>query len=264
MNRPYFAYGSNTHPTRLTSRVASAKRRCPATLHAYSFGWARRPDGTVRATVRSSSGSTRGVLFDGVPPAALDRFEGEGTYYERINVTVATDAGPVEAFTYIAILDEPVAGPSPTDAHYAAWVSSGRAMVGAPTSGVSLVAVYGSLRKGFGNHEWFLKKPDDFAVPCGETTLAGFALYDLGAFPGAVYAAGETIRCEVYAVGPATLAALDRLEGHPSFYRREQIESLSGATMETYVYRGDTDRRALVPGGDWSEHKLTPQAELTF
>jgi gamma-glutamylcyclotransferase (GGCT)/AIG2-like uncharacterized protein YtfP len=46
-------------------------------------------------------------------------------------------------------------------------------------------------------------------------TAAGFTLYDLGAFPGMVAEGSGAVEGEVYAIDDATLARLDRLEGHP-------------------------------------------------
>ena len=47
-------------------------------------------------------------------------------------------------------------------------------------------------------------------------------MLDLGAFP-AVVGGNTKIVGELYEVDKATLASLDRLEGHPSFYERQQI-----------------------------------------
>ena len=90
----------------------------------------------------------------------------------------------------------------------------------------SKVFVYGTLLAGEPNSRLLAR-----AQRIGDArTEEGFALFDLGAFPGMVNVrsrsgAGAVVG-ELYAVDDETLEALDRLEGHPSFYRR--TERLAG------------------------------------
>jgi gamma-glutamylaminecyclotransferase len=84
---------------------------------------------------------------------------------------------------------------------------------------VDAVFVYGTLKKGFSNHH---------LLSCAKfigtaVTEKHYALYEAG-LPYVI--SGEqvsTIHGEVYLVDQVTLAILDNLEGHPNFYKREQV-----------------------------------------
>jgi gamma-glutamylcyclotransferase (GGCT)/AIG2-like uncharacterized protein YtfP len=121
-----------------------------------------------------------------------------------------------------------------------------------PRAGLTRVFVYGTLRRGEGNHRLLLG-----ARFVGEAcTVQGFAMYNLGAFPGLVRASAGSVAGEVYDVDAATLAALDRLEGVPTFYRRERIElegvgSADGYTLTSRQVRGCD----LIPSGDWKRRR---------
>jgi gamma-glutamylaminecyclotransferase len=110
------------------------------------------------------------------------------------------------------------------------------------------VFVYGTLRRGEGNHRLLAH-----AEYVGEArTVPGFALYDLGAFPGLVRDGAGTVVGEVYDVDAGTLAALDRLEGVPSFYRRERIELKGVGSTDAYTLTSRQVRGCdLIPSGDW-------------
>ena len=82
----------------------------------------------------------------------------------------------------------------------------------------NLVFVYGSLKKGFGNHR-LLARAKFIANAC----IFDGKMLDLGAFP-ALIEGHMDIEGELYAVDDATFAALDRLEGHPTFYERKKVE----------------------------------------
>lgn len=85
-----------------------------------------------------------------------------------------------------------------------------------------LVGVYGTLRKGFGNHSYLANAK---FVGSGKTfdryrmTASGVPFLLQG--PNADGAKHVTI--EVYSVNEWQLKSLDRLEGHPTWYKREKI-----------------------------------------
>lgn len=112
------------------------------------------------------------------------------------------------------------------------------------------VFVYGTLKRGHGNHRVL-----DGSTCLGPAwTDAAFTMRDLGAFP-AVYANGETsIHGEVYAVDDSGLARLDRLEGHPGFYQRERV-AIAGIVVWVYLMNDIPTWRAgdcpVIESGVW-------------
>lgn len=113
------------------------------------------------------------------------------------------------------------------------------------------VFVYGSLMRGFGNHGLLQDQ-----TYIGEATVEEFDLHSLGSFPAAVPHDGGSriIRGELYEVDDTALARLDRLEGHPTFYERQDIsaysENMNGnLPAQMYVYQHPVSDP--VPNGDW-------------
>jgi gamma-glutamylaminecyclotransferase len=122
----------------------------------------------------------------------------------------------------------------------------------------TFVFVYGSLRKGEFNHR-LLAVPGARLVIAKARTEPGYELRDLGAFPGMVRGGAGAVIGEVYEVDEATLAALDRLEGHPRFYSRTRIalrDLEAGAAVEAYLLRPEqVVGKPLVISGDWRAHR---------
>src|SRR4051812_27023287 len=75
----------------------------------------------------------------------------------------------------------------------------------------SLIFVYGSLMKGFGNHTLLR---DATFVKEG-LTLPEYTLISLGSFPGVLPDGTTSIKGEVYEVNLKVRDRLDQLEGHP-------------------------------------------------
>ncbi|MCC6649382.1 MAG: gamma-glutamylcyclotransferase [Polyangiaceae bacterium] len=114
------------------------------------------------------------------------------------------------------------------------------------------VFVYGSLLAGEPNHRVLAGA----ALLGAATTTPTFTLYDLGAFPGLVACGEHVVAGEVYEVDAVGLAHLDRLEGHPSFYRRTPITLADGADVETYLLtRAQVAGRPVVTTGSWRVHR---------
>ncbi|MFI5302134.1 MAG: gamma-glutamylcyclotransferase [Polyangiales bacterium] len=114
------------------------------------------------------------------------------------------------------------------------------------------IFVYGSLRSGERNHGVL-----GGALCIGDArTEPRFTLHDLGAFPGLVAGGASHVHGDVYAVDAGTLAALDRLEGHPRYYRRAPIRLEDGREVETYLL---TARQVvgcpIVESGDWRAYR---------
>ncbi len=114
-----------------------------------------------------------------------------------------------------------------------------------------LVFVYGTLKKGFSNHR--LLSGAEFVAAA--QTLEKFAMYSTGTPIVLKEEAVSPIFGELYRVDEKILAALDSLEGHPDWYRREQVEVLvddgeRGTRMETaWLYFSLDKRGTLVPSG---------------
>ncbi len=123
-----------------------------------------------------------------------------------------------------------------------------------------LVLVYGTLMSGMPNHH--LMKSATFLGP-DRTEARTYRMIDLGAFPVAQEQMGKTIGTEpvmgeLYEVNASTLADLDRLEGHPDFYRRKHVRLASGERawlyLGTAMTLAGTRARPTVPGGDWRSY----------
>jgi len=127
--------------------------------------------------------------------------------------------------------------------------------------GITRVFVYGSLLRGMGNHG-FLERSR--FVRSARTAL-GYRMYSLGAFPGVARDVGGQVLGEVFDVDGATLARLDRLEGHPHFYMRSVIALEDGERVETYLIPLETvaPHRAVVATGDWRAHCATLEEDRT-
>ena len=111
-----------------------------------------------------------------------------------------------------------------------------------------LVAVYGTLKKGRSNHPLMRD-----SVLVSEETLSGFIMYSAGGFPVIYRNISHSIVVEVYEVEEDVLRLnLDPLEGHPSWYRREQVETSVG-TAWLYIMQGDQYRRHanLIESGEF-------------
>ncbi|MFN5193577.1 MAG: gamma-glutamylcyclotransferase [Cyanobacteriota bacterium] len=110
----------------------------------------------------------------------------------------------------------------------------------------SLVFVYGTLQRGQINHRRM-----GGARFCGNATMPGIVIHDLGPFPMAVERAG-LVHGEVYAVDGVLLETLDRFEGVPRLYQREWRPLSDGRLVWVYLGRDRQVRHApLLTEGRW-------------
>lgn len=118
------------------------------------------------------------------------------------------------------------------------------------------VFVYGTLRRGEGNHAHFLGRAK--AAGTGRT-VERMTLLNLGAFPAALAIGGPgPIVGELYDVDAGTLARLDRLEGVPHHYRRERVRIArdGGDVVDAWIYLQAMDGQRfaeVIPSGDWKD-----------
>jgi len=114
------------------------------------------------------------------------------------------------------------------------------------------IAVYGTLREGFGNHRII----QDQDLLSKEVVTIPFRMISLGGFPGLVPSdTMNEITIEVYSVDDSSYRSVEILEGYPSFYQKAIIPTSHG-DAEAYVLlheRYQSSSRNVVEGGDWVE-----------
>jgi gamma-glutamylaminecyclotransferase len=113
-----------------------------------------------------------------------------------------------------------------------------------------LVFVGGTLRQGQCNHRYFLGRSKFLG---NAKTKKRYALY--GSWIPFLSRAGSIsqVTGEVYSIDDATLSQLDRLEGHPDAYKREQSQVIlqDGAEISAWIYFCDTPQGNLIESGDF-------------
>jgi len=110
------------------------------------------------------------------------------------------------------------------------------------------VFVYGTLLQGEANHR--LLRDARLIRPA--RTPAEFDLLHLGGFPAMARGGRTAVRGEIYDVDRNLLRRLDRLEGHPHFYRRERIELEGGDSALAYLLNGaQIVGYPRIASGDW-------------
>ena len=119
-----------------------------------------------------------------------------------------------------------------------------------------LVAVYGSLRSGMGNHHYYLSNSNYKGT---FPTEPEYTLHSLSAYPGLKQNRNHSVVMEVYEVDEDTLKNLNRLEGYrpgetSTFYDRIEIDTPWGKAY-TYIYVNKLSKDSIVESGDWCEFK---------
>jgi gamma-glutamylaminecyclotransferase len=118
----------------------------------------------------------------------------------------------------------------------------------------NLVAVYGTLKKGYSNYHSYLTGSKHLGK--GETkdkyplVINGlpYLIEDKGK--------GHNVEVDVFKVSGGVMAHLDRLEGHPNWYRRKQIEiKMKDKTLTCWIY---FNIRETGKGQEW--HKTYTQS----
>ena len=117
---------------------------------------------------------------------------------------------------------------------------------------MSLVFVYGTLKRGGSNHSFLAGQ----GFLGDARTVAGYRLFELEGFPGMVALPDDRagVSGEIWSVDEACLAELDRLEGiDEGLYRRERVKLLApfaNQAIETYIYARDIQGRRDL-GSEW-------------
>lgn len=120
------------------------------------------------------------------------------------------------------------------------------------------VFVYGTLKKGHGNHRRYLDGSVGFAQFIQDDKIEGI-LYDLGPFPAVqLYTEKDPVenrricKGEVYKIDEEVLKKLDILEGYPSLYDRTLILTKGG--IKAWVYnqkKEDIGSKKILESGIW-------------
>ena len=114
-----------------------------------------------------------------------------------------------------------------------------------------LIATYGTLRKGFGNHK-LIEKADYKGTFKTEPI---YNLHSLGGFPGLKKDGNTSVVMEVYAVNQEEAYFVDCLEGYhpnvkPTFYDKEFIDTPWGKAG-VYIYVNNPSKESLIESGDF-------------
>lgn len=108
------------------------------------------------------------------------------------------------------------------------------------------VFVYGSLKKGKGNHSVLGN-----SVFIRDGKIKGGTMVSMGSFPGLLEGDGE-IHGEIYEVTTPIMDRLDRLEGHPHFYARRKCDVGDG--HQAWVYFLSETTQAQVKNSQENGH----------
>jgi len=108
------------------------------------------------------------------------------------------------------------------------------------------VFVYGTLKRGHGNHRLLQ------GCRIWKAKAEGIDLHDGRAFPFAKRGSHVT-HGELYEVPDDVLERLDHLEGHPHFYRRERTTILVGdKQVNAWIYLcPEAKKHPLIESGEW-------------
>lgn len=113
-----------------------------------------------------------------------------------------------------------------------------------------LIAAYGTLREGWGNNRVYLTSSKHLGT--GKTKDK----YTMRA-AGIPFVSKEpltNIVVDIYEVNKSTLSKLDSLEGHPDWYKREEVPvKLGGKLVNAWLYFNDGHKHApIVESGDFN------------
>lgn len=126
--------------------------------------------------------------------------------------------------------------------------------------GIQQLFVYGSLRKG--ESADLTEERIEQTHHMGPATLSGYALFDLGSYPGIFpHNPSSRVQGEIHRLekpGPA-FARLDEYEDVPYLFQRLEVDVSTNSSTErawTYVLTEDPDGQyPLVPNGSWPEYR---------
>lgn len=118
-----------------------------------------------------------------------------------------------------------------------------------------LLAVYGTLRKGEGNYDWYMR-----GTPMlGEQRIAGFEMYNLGGYYPYIARGGDSITAEIYDVAADVFDRVERME-RGAGYEVMKVSTQYGDAAIFYMpeerhalYQSNTKIPPKILSGDWFE-----------
>lgn len=115
------------------------------------------------------------------------------------------------------------------------------------------VMVYGTLKHGCGNHS--LMKHINAKLIGRDSISGGFTMVSFGGFPAVCRdpVGAGTMYGEVYQIDPEHLSALDGLEGHPRWYRREKLTT-DYNEIRAWIYlmpESEIAKKEVIDDGMW-------------
>lgn len=108
--------------------------------------------------------------------------------------------------------------------------------------------VYGTLRRGEYNHGYLA----DARLLGTHVTSPRYVLYDTGPYPAAATGGRTPVTGEVHAVDRRGFRLIERLEGYPHPYTREQIDTPFGPAW-MYLWVAAIDPHWPRVAGDWAD-----------
>lgn len=111
------------------------------------------------------------------------------------------------------------------------------------------ILVYGSLRKGEYNYEYF-KEGLEYVKT---VQIPNYKLYSLGSYPGIKKSNGNNIICDLMKVTDEKYGnSIDRMELGAGY--SSTLVDIEGVKAILYPYEGSVREEDLVDSGDWSKH----------
>ena len=112
--------------------------------------------------------------------------------------------------------------------------------------------VYGTLKRGYYNHKSLMKG----AKYLGDAKLDGYCIFNLGSYPGIMPKPGFFVWGELFEITDDMLDPLDRLEGHPTLYKRTAVSIGNMGDAWVYVYQNKHGfSRPIIETGVWEGGK---------
>lgn len=253
----YFAYGSNMNRERMKMRCPSATEVGKATLHHY------RLVERLYADIDFEDGcDVNGMLYliTQADMKRLDAYEGYPHIYRKLWLEVEFRNEIYHALVYEMSLEtkRKREGLSYPDDYRQICATGARqhhikdnfTIRSKKKMNTVKIVCYGTLMTGERNHRFCRN-----AVSIKPCTFRG-TLYDTGwGFPAVQLTGSGTVHGEIMEVPIADWPGIDRLEGYPRLYDREEIEVvLEDGTADrgwVYVMNDVSEMAKVIPGGNW-------------